>query len=148
MTADPISSDLPRPPGTIYFGHENYHRNTTTENDVLDSILHPIPYSITEVRNKIKPHPLDRRYPHFCFECKKPLKFEELFDANITYYNSPNAIWRRSKLNFDMPLYRKLKKLWRSQVIEFYCCNCYRKKDMPNLSFSPSGRDQGYFFHI
>ena len=72
-----------------------------------------------------KPHPLDRRYPHVCFECKKPLKFEELFRANIYLYN-PKHIRRFDTIDFDMPLYRRLKKLWRSQVIEFFCCNCFK----------------------
>ena len=67
-----------------------------------------------------KPHILDKKYPHVCFKCKKSLKFGELFMANRKdhYFNH----------RFDIPLYRKLKKLWRSQVIEFYCCECYLKK--------------------
>ncbi|KKN56965.1 hypothetical protein LCGC14_0566870 [marine sediment metagenome] len=63
---------------------------------------------------------LDIKYPHVCFKCKTNLTFKELFDANrknglecINYFR-----------DFDMPLYRKLKRLWKSEYVQFYCCEC------------------------
>ncbi len=69
---------------------------------------------------------LDIKYPHVCFKCKDKLTFKELFDANRNIYgdNSYPPLSDQT-INFDMPNYRKLKKLWRSQVVEFYCCECF-----------------------
>ena len=70
---------------------------------------------------KIKKHPLDVKYPHVCFKCKTPIIFGELFNANRRNYEY-------GKLQFDIPLYRRLKKLWKSHFVEFFCCTCHRKK--------------------
>lgn len=66
-------------------------------------------------------HYLDVRYPHICFKCKTPVIFRELFNANRRNYEY-------GKLQFDMPLYRRLKKMWKSRFVEFFCCTCHRKK--------------------
>ncbi len=58
-------------------------------------------------------HILDIKYPHVCFKCKKSLCWKELYAANC------------DGIVFNMPVYKRLKKLWRSKVIEFYCCECY-----------------------
>lgn len=63
-----------------------------------------------------KPHILDNKYPHVCFECKRELKWVELYTANC------------EDIRFNMYAYRKLKKLWKSQVVEFYCCNCFQHR--------------------
>ena len=90
------------------------------------TIISDLPEGFTVVENEerwthlTKPHPLDRRYPHSCFNCKRGLKFLELFQAN-----TKNKYYRNGGC-FDMPLYRKLKKLWRSKDIEFYCCTCFK----------------------
>ncbi len=100
-----------------------FRRGRRAGGHALDAMLHAF-NTLAEGSNdwhqNIKPHPLDKKYPHVCFECKKPLKFEELFQANTKdeYYKFGGC--------FNMPLYRRLKKLWRSQIIEFYCCNCYK----------------------
>ncbi len=121
--ANTIISDLHRHPGTIYFGHEG-------RADVIiydDPELPPEGLCTFELPNsasdwlRIPPtHILDRRYPHVCFECKKLLKFEELFLANM---GTGGPVMYA---NFDMPLYRRLKKLWRSRDVQFFCCNCFK----------------------
>lgn len=73
----------------------------------------------------VKPHPLDVKYPHVCFKCKKPLEWTELLNVNrtIEFDQYGNIV------TFDMTIYKRLKKLWRSQVIEFYCCECFNIKE-------------------
>lgn len=57
---------------------------------------------------------LDEKYPHKCRGCNKELYFAELLLAN------PEL----------KPEY--VKKLWKSQSVEFYCCSCYRKETNPD----------------
>ena len=57
---------------------------------------------------------LDIKYPHICFKCKRKLKFIELYGINREYSEA-----------FNMPLYKRLKKLWKSPYVEFYCCVCF-----------------------
>ncbi len=83
-----------------------------------EASFNPVPFPAVRINTRqaygyYSTH-LDIKYPHVCFKCKKKLKFKELFNAN-----------RKNCYSFDMPLYRKLKKLWRSQVVEFYCCECF-----------------------
>lgn len=54
---------------------------------------------------------IDKKYPHICFRCKKPLKFMELRAANRDKEES------------------YLKNLWELEGIEFFCCTCYKEKD-------------------
>ncbi len=58
---------------------------------------------------------LDTKYPHVCFSCKKELKFKELWNRNVSMG------------------VKRLKKLWKSQVIEFYCCECFKKAEVDKL---------------
>ena len=74
-------------------------------------------------------HLLDINYPHVCFRCKKPIYWRELFLANRERTKGGRM------LEFNMPLYRKLKKLWKSQIVEFYCCECFNIKDKDPISF-------------
>ena len=85
-----------------------------TSYDALDAAIHAM--GVLPVKEK---HILDIKYPHVCFKCKKPLFWSELYDAN-TKPISINEIF-----DGDYKIYKKLKNLWRSQVIEFYCCHCY-----------------------
>ncbi|KKM15856.1 hypothetical protein LCGC14_1691830 [marine sediment metagenome] len=91
----------------------------------------------------IKPHPLDVKYPHICFNCKRGLKFEELFHANKREINQGLIAGHHYSdlLKFDMPLYRSLKKLWRSQVVEFYCCKCFTDKKILDNYFHKSANE-------
>ena len=57
---------------------------------------------------------LDIKYPHICFKCKRKLKFIELYGINREYSEA-----------FNMPLYKRLKKLWKSEFVKFYCCTCF-----------------------
>lgn len=76
-----------------------------------------------------KPHILDTKYPHVCFKCKRELKFRELYDANNVNEMIFYTPYMKELLGYNVPLYRKLKKWWKSRVIEFYCCQCFREKD-------------------
>ncbi len=78
----------------------------------------PVTRAIVQGGLKKKKHILDRKYPHVCFECQTPLKFQELLDAN-----SCTAF-------LDVDMYKRMKKLWRSRVIEFYCCLCYLRLEL------------------
>ncbi len=88
----------------------------------------PVEISAAQAYGNYSKH-LDIKYPHVCFKYKEKLTFKELFNANRRKENYkkdftfPNGDLRY--LDFDMPLYRKLKALWRSQVVEFYCCKCF-----------------------
>lgn len=52
-------------------------------------------------------HILDENHPRVCFNCEKELKFIELKLINSDYE------------------YKHLEKLWKSDNIRFYCCECY-----------------------
>jgi hypothetical protein len=56
---------------------------------------------------KNEKNPMDEKYPHTCHQCSKPLKFLEMCNAN-------------TKMEPD-----HLKKLWKSQAVEFLCCRCF-----------------------
>ncbi len=92
----------------------------TTDN----AILIPSSYTVAWVKTHIRAYSnhLDTKYPHECFNsnCHRPLIFRELFAANNGIYDL-NVGYKA----FNMPLYRKLKRLWKSQIVEFYCCNCF-----------------------
>lgn len=76
-----------------------------------------------------KKHILDIHYPHKCHRCKKPLYWEELYHANAFTF-----IYRDYQpgtgLKWDFKAYKRLKKLWRSKVVQFYCCDCYRRYEI------------------
>ena len=61
---------------------------------------------------------LEIKYPHTCFICNQELIFKELFDAN-------EPLKATAFYGFDMPLYMRLKKLWKSKDVEFLCCDCF-----------------------
>lgn len=75
-------------------------------------------------------HILDLHYPHKCHRCKKPLYWEELYDANAgrVIMICDRDHFARIGPKWDFKTYKRLKKLWRSKVIQFYCCDCYRIK--------------------
>ncbi len=93
---------------------------------MLDSLLCSISgtfvstVGVDEMFNRViwhsKKHILDINYPHSCFICKEALYWEELFSVNMEIQE-----WSRG----NYKTYKQIKKLWRSQVIEFYCCNCF-----------------------
>lgn len=88
--------------GHIYYSGESNLTPSQT------AISEPI-FISCKIKNK-----LDVDYPHKCFKCKKELYFEELCRANK---------------NIDR---KQLKDWWKSNIVEFYCCSCYRKKMNPN----------------
>ncbi len=57
----------------------------------------------------VKKSKIDKEYPHVCFRCRRPLLFTEMYAAN-------------KEKDKD-----RLKKLWKLEEIEFYCCTCYDK---------------------
>ncbi len=81
----------------------------------LEIIAHESLPQAVYTNTSTKKHGLDIKYPHVCFKCKKDLYWVELFYANA----------RSSFRGWDFKTYKKLKRLWRSKVVEFYCCKCY-----------------------
>lgn len=69
---------------------------------------------------RIKTHPMDKKYPHTCFKCGKSLRWTELLSSNGLYKHGGirDNIYEQ---------YKHFKKLWRSKVIQFYCCLCYNR---------------------
>ena len=94
---------------------------------MIDNILHrPVTRSgsfrySTNINISPKQHPLDIKYPHKCFGCGTPLSWYELLTANLPHLF--RAIF--TKKNYEK--YKRLKKLWRSNFIQFYCCDCFDK---------------------
>lgn len=73
-------------------------------------------------------HILDIHYPHKCHKCKTPLYWVELYNANATQtFTRYNLEYIGRKHIWDFETYKRLKKLWRSEVIQFFCCDCYRR---------------------
>ncbi len=56
----------------------------------------------------VKKSKIDEKYLHICFNCKRELRFVEMCAANT---------------NKDKD---RLRKLWKLEEIEFYCCSCYK----------------------
>ncbi|KKM14449.1 hypothetical protein LCGC14_1705990 [marine sediment metagenome] len=63
--------------------------------------------------NMPKPDKMDVKYPHVCYGCHNKLKFSHLCSRNLKSDHSNE---------------KHLKKLWKSAVVEFYCCECYGKQ--------------------
>jgi len=78
-------------------------------------------------RREIRKDPLDVKYPHMCFNpnCKRKLNFKELWEANAKEIFVNNKV-HHGRRKWDFECYLRMKKLWRSQVIQFYCCDCFR----------------------
>jgi len=61
---------------------------------------------------------MDKKYPHKCFKCGRELKWLELLNttqiSNIDKSEEEYGEW--------------LRLLWCSNIIEFYCCNCFNRK--------------------
>ncbi len=91
------------------------------------------PFTVTVVESlpqatytSYKPkHILDIHYPHKCHKCKTPLYWVELYHANVNHIVYNRA--RDMSLQWDFKKYKELKELWRSKVVQFYCCECYRR---------------------
>jgi len=97
---------------------ELYHKFMITFQSIMPEI--------TEIRHdlKPKPHKMDVKYPHKCFGCKKDLKWAELLQANSVPLTGDDSGNIRKRVDF--------KNMWKSEVIEFYCCSCFRKEEYKN----------------
>ena len=73
-------------------------------------------------------HPLDTKYPHECYYCGRELYFKELLDRNAKITQKGIRGIRGLKVSYDYAKYKHLKKLWRSKVVQFYCCRCYDER--------------------
>lgn len=76
------------------------------------TITDPVNQTSNYFQFKAEKHPMDEKYPHICFKCKKELEY---LHAKI------------KALNKDFTE-EQFKKLWKSNVIEFYCCTCYNEE--------------------
>lgn len=85
---------------------ENFIR--TELNNLIEVVYRPNRVILSESDPIVR---LNKEFPHNCFnpECKIPLYFHELLNAN-------------PKIDKD-----HLEKLWKSKYVQFYCCNCYSK---------------------
>ncbi len=72
-------------------------------------------HSETEYHH-VKKSRIDEKYPHICFNCKRELRFEEMCAVNT---------------NKDKD---HLKKLWKLEEIEFYCCSCFKNANSIRIS--------------
>ena len=85
---------------------------------------------VTEIKKE--KHELDKKYPHVCFGCKSELSWEELLDRNISLWRKevPIGNTKLKTINIDT---RYLEKLWKSCIVEFYCCGCFKFEQISNL---------------
>lgn len=93
--------------------------------DIISKIMEDVDYLITHSNGtdificapvvKEEKHRLDVKHPHKCFGCKKDLGWVELFNRNSISF-------------FDVFNYRRLKKLWKAPIVNFFCCICFRKE--------------------
>ena len=89
-----------------------------------------------------KQHIMDRKYPHFCFECKNPLQYKHAFnqalrseigiilrECILTSSLSKEGIIHIMKEIKEVNQFKiQFKKWWKSPFVKFFCCMCYRKK--------------------
>lgn len=77
-------------------------------NDLQSRMLPPRP--------SIVPNKYDKKYPHICFECKQKLQYK-------------HALGKAKDQGFTEEQH---KKMWKSAVVEYYCCTCYDRKQGGN----------------
>lgn len=70
-------------------------------------------------------HPLDIKYPHKCYNCGDLILWKELLIENGVFRGSYKYIYTGKGYLDLFKKYKHLKKLWKSKVIQFYCCDCY-----------------------
>lgn len=81
-------------------------------------------------------HPMDKHYPHKCFnnKCPEPIKWRDFLNSNGIDIQllDVNYLWDfKNRYNY----YRYLKRLWRSKKVKFYCCKCFTIEIMEEVGF-------------
>lgn len=125
------STPLPAAPNTHAIHLEDNEEEVATEDPPANNfrLVNGFTCNMTE----IKQHPMDRHYPHICFKCKHDLIWRELVTRNIhwefkryliTFKNDIKIVSLKNWID-NIKQYRHLKQLWRSSVVQFYCCDCY-----------------------
>lgn len=62
----------------------------------------------------------DKKYPHKCFQCKQILQYK-------------HALGKAQEQGFTEEQH---KKMWKSAIVEYYCCNCYSRKERGNNQYN------------
>lgn len=107
---------------------------------------------------------MNDRYPHWCFFCNNKIRYEEAWESyriqndllfykyfdlrynlncysnynkDDSFYNERRRIVHKLKIAKKVLKYKKqFKKLWRSNMIKFYCCKCYGKIQNDNMFYN------------
>ena len=66
---------------------------------------------------------LTENYPHTCFECGRKILFADLLCRNQKLYTR-----------------EQLEKLWKCKRVYFYCCSCFRKKEIEEKQVAKNKR--------
>jgi len=86
---------------------------------------------------------MDRKYPHICYECEKPIQYKHAHDeAKIKHEKYTDRCscktaeeWRikRAKEMYDFE--KQFRKMWKSKYFRFFCCNCFRTNEIQEKYF-------------
>lgn len=66
------------------------------------------------------PNKYDKKYPHLCWKCKQPLQYN-------------HALGKAKEKGFTEEQH---KKMWKSAIVEYYCCNCYSREERQNYHYT------------
>lgn len=102
--------------------HEGSELIAGTTEQILNHIIDNGDYLfLNNVDPPRGPEKYDKKYPHKCFLCKTPLQYR-------------HALGKAKEQNFTE---EQFKKMWKSEVVEFYCCRCFDRKKAEEEGHSP-----------
>lgn len=81
------------------------HPPAGTTAEVIEQILNEC---AAVVQHDTLENKYDKKYPHICYACKKPLQYK-------------HALGKAKQQGFSE---EQFKKIWKSEAVEFYCCFC------------------------
>jgi len=122
---------------------ENARQDYDDTIDAMAQAFNVIGFPTYEGKFKKKVPLMDRKYPHKCYECKKDLEYRHAYKSACGVYDHPYLIIRKgtylTSKDWQMKMAREgyafekqFKKWWKSPIVKFMCCTCYRKVTQPN----------------
>lgn len=93
--------------------------------DVIDAMSHALG-ELGVVWRKPKDYIMDRKYPHTCFSCGKEIYYKHAFESfykKNNYYHYCDPRWEAQAEQFK--LNKRFKKIWKSPIVQFVCCDCH-----------------------
>lgn len=92
-----------------------------TAEQVINEITEGVNFVYRDMaRPSIAPNKYDKDFPHQCFKCKQQLQYK-------------HALGKAKQQGYTE---KQHKKMWKSAIVEYYCCMCYERKQRANTHFT------------